>query len=202
MENQRKLQLQKLFQITPSSSTNFPGLFCQFIAIFMELSSFRNVVNRKRIWPLCPTCLPPHFRLGPSVGGHLAHRHHVPTKLPVSCVFKDVVVPTGPVRCHRLVFTISAATPLSVGRRCCSSSHRSFALRRSTSPHHPVVAQLPHQCRRWDTTELALLPCLGRRPCPPRSHRLLWAWPISEDLAPRRRILPRRRPPHAPLTSI
>jgi hypothetical protein len=30
VENQRKMQLQKLFQITPSSSTNFPGIFTYF----------------------------------------------------------------------------------------------------------------------------------------------------------------------------
>jgi hypothetical protein len=30
VENQRKMQLQKLFPITPSSSTKFPGIFTYF----------------------------------------------------------------------------------------------------------------------------------------------------------------------------
>jgi hypothetical protein len=34
MENQKKLQLQKLFQITPSLSTNFLGIFFHPLAIF------------------------------------------------------------------------------------------------------------------------------------------------------------------------
>jgi hypothetical protein len=97
MENQRKLPLQKLFQITPSSSSNFPGFF-PIIAIFTELFSFRNVLNRKRIQPLGPTCQPPHFRSGPPVGGRLAHRCHAPTKSSAPRVFKDAVIPTGPVR--------------------------------------------------------------------------------------------------------
>jgi hypothetical protein len=44
-----------LFKITPSSSTNFPGFFSQFIAIFIELFSFKNVLNRKRIRLLGPS---------------------------------------------------------------------------------------------------------------------------------------------------
>jgi hypothetical protein len=45
LENQKKLQLQKLFQITTSSSTIFPGFFSQFLAIFTELFSFQNCFN-------------------------------------------------------------------------------------------------------------------------------------------------------------
>jgi hypothetical protein len=134
-----------LFQITPSSSTNFPGFFFQFIAIFTELFSFRNVLNRKRIRPLGPTCQPPHFCPGPPVGGCLAHRCHAPTKSSAPRVFKDVAVPTGSVRRHRLVSTVSATAPLRTSHRRSSPPHRPFTSRRSMSPCHPATAWLPRQ---------------------------------------------------------
>jgi hypothetical protein len=45
VKNQKMLQLQKLFQIIPSCSTNFPEFFSQFLAIFTELFSFQKCFN-------------------------------------------------------------------------------------------------------------------------------------------------------------
>jgi hypothetical protein len=48
MKNQKKLQLQKLFQITPSYSTIFLD-FSQFLAIFTEIISFWKYFKPDRV---------------------------------------------------------------------------------------------------------------------------------------------------------
>jgi hypothetical protein len=66
MENQRKLPLQKLFQITPSSSSNFPGFFPNYSyfygAIFVQKcfkpeknSAIGSHLSASSL-PLGPTC--------------------------------------------------------------------------------------------------------------------------------------------------
>jgi hypothetical protein len=48
VKNKKKLQLQKLFQITPSSSMNFPGI-SQILGIFTEIFLFQKCVNPGRV---------------------------------------------------------------------------------------------------------------------------------------------------------
>jgi hypothetical protein len=129
VENPRKLQLQKMFRIPPSSSMNFLGFFSQFLAIFTELFSFEDVLIRKRA-DAGSTCRPHHFRPGPPAGGHWACRCHAPTASPAPHAFKAAAVPTGFVRRRHLASTVDVAV--------------SPSRRRLHRPPPPSVARAGH----------------------------------------------------------
>jgi hypothetical protein len=81
MGNQKKLQLQKLFQITTSFSTNFLGIFCIAWLFFLGIFQFWQLFASGKFNPAAhlPVALRP--APGPPVGGCRAHQRHAPTKL-------------------------------------------------------------------------------------------------------------------------
>jgi hypothetical protein len=144
VETQRKLQLQKLFQIIPSSATNF-SVFFSIYSYFYGAIFIQKCFNPEKVRPLDPICWPPHFRPGLPIGCHWACRRRTPTESSAPPAFKDATVLTGPDRHCHLISTVSAVALLCVSHRRSSLSHRPFTSLRSTSLCHPVVARLPHQ---------------------------------------------------------
>jgi hypothetical protein len=81
MENPKKLQLQKLFQITPSFSTIFLGIFIIPSLFFSEIFRFQQLFESGKFNPMAHLSVA--LRPAPAlpVGGRGAHRHHTPTEL-------------------------------------------------------------------------------------------------------------------------
>jgi hypothetical protein len=64
VENQRKLQLQKLFKITLSSSKNFPGIVLNFYLFLLSYFRFGSVFNQEIVF----RWVPPVGLLYPALG--------------------------------------------------------------------------------------------------------------------------------------
>jgi hypothetical protein len=107
------LQLQKLFQITPSFSTYFLGVFLTPYQFFLGIYQFWQLILSWKINYQRPTYRPPHFRLGPPIAGHWAHRHHTPTDSMTPRAFTGTAVPTGPVQRHHFASTVNVVVPPS-----------------------------------------------------------------------------------------
>jgi hypothetical protein len=172
VENLRKLQLQKLFQIISSISINFPCIFTTFITIFLsQKPKFVFVYIRKR-----------KFRWGPLVIGTYLFSY-----LPLAERGGDSVSP-----CCASIKALASSGPATLFHSCLAPSPVRAA------PRHRVTAAVAaHRsllARRSPETSVAVPPCAA----PPHPPSRVAVYAVSRrspllDAAQAPRSTPRAR---------